>query len=595
MGGYAGGGLRTMDEPARGMISRHLARACATYWRGLALTAAALVVLLSCVSFGVAAPIETFQTSNWSGGAYSNDENSEFSSCSITPSTRTGTMLVIVVDRNYQWFLSMFDRQWKETPDATFDLSLAVDDHEPDLGKGKAITPNHIFVSLGFAPSIIDELRAGHKIVVTGDGKKFTFALDGVAQALNMLLDCVQRHLSTAERAPSEKPPQLAIPSASSSRPQWAREEAASLLSKLAANSGIVGFHLADMNDVPPQLRDYDAVWTAPNVIGALLILQSEASLTPAEAAVALLASATRDCSGKFESSLLKSDRDTSTPSVRLTTTCADLQSRLVTYYTLEPRSTGGLYVFTVISSADQADAASKADIAIRVAARQVLEAGSAAPSGQPIHPELLTKAEQAQVSVPPVVENLLSSTATPPASTQAGSANAPPSPPVAETAAAPSATPSEKAGKEPDATGAGNPPQSEQLAASGTPEAQVAEKGPANAETTTKAALPPVSHAGVEIPEAEVAELLKRGDELLALGDISAARLFYERAAEAGNSRAALLAGQTYDPVFYQVSGVRGERPDAAKAIAWYRKAAMLGDKEAAARAEKLEEMGEH
>jgi hypothetical protein len=591
------------------MICRHLAHARAICRVGVVLSAVSLVALASFSASAGAAAIETFQTASWSGGAYSNDENSEFSSCSITPSSRTGTMLVIVVDRNYQWFLSMFDRQWKETPDATFDFSLAVDDHEPDLAKGKAITPNHIFVSLGFAPAIADQFRAGHRLAVTGDGRKFTFTLDGAAQALNMLLDCVQRHLATAERAPSEKPTPASIPPANSPRPQWARAEAASLISRLAANSGIAGFHLADMNDVPPQLNGYDAVWTAPNVIGALLILQSEASLTPAEAAVALLASATRDCRGKFESSLLRSDQDNSSPSVRLFTTCADLQSRLVTYYTLEPRAAGGLYVFTVISPADQADAASKADIAIRVAARQVLENGSAVPPVQPLHPELPAKAEQVPAAVAPATEKLLSSAAAPPSPAPDSTTNLPPGPSAPEIASAPSAMPPDTAPEiasapsaappenkspPPEASANERPSQSQQPPASSAPAVEVAQKEPANVAMVPPGAVS-VIRAGSALPEAMMAALLKRGDELLAQGDISAARLLYERTAEAGNARAAASAGKTYDPIFYQETGVRGERPDAAKAITWYRKAAALGDNEGAARAERLEAMAGH
>ena len=92
-----------------------------------------------------------------------------------------------------------------------------------------------------------------------------------------------------------------------------------------------------------------------------------------------------------------------------------------------------------------------------------------------------------------------------------------------------------------------------------------------------------------VRLPDDTVAALLKRGDELLALGDLSAARLLYERAAMGGSARAATAAGKTYDPIFVKDSGVRGARSDTAKALAWYRKAIELGDSEAAARLKNL------
>ena len=92
-----------------------------------------------------------------------------------------------------------------------------------------------------------------------------------------------------------------------------------------------------------------------------------------------------------------------------------------------------------------------------------------------------------------------------------------------------------------------------------------------------------------VRLPDHTVAALLRRGDELLALGDLSAARLLYERAAMGGSARAATAAGKTYDPIFVKDSGLRGARPDTAKALAWYGKAIELGDGEAAARLKRL------
>ena len=83
---------------------------------------------------------------------------------------------------------------------------------------------------------------------------------------------------------------------------------------------------------------------------------------------------------------------------------------------------------------------------------------------------------------------------------------------------------------------------------------------------------------------------LIRRGDELLAIGDISAARLVYERAASGGSARAMIALGTTYDPIFLSRAIVRGIRPDPAIATEWYAKAAAMGDAEAASRIERLQ-----
>jgi TPR repeat protein len=65
-------------------------------------------------------------------------------------------------------------------------------------------------------------------------------------------------------------------------------------------------------------------------------------------------------------------------------------------------------------------------------------------------------------------------------------------------------------------------------------------------------------------------------------VGDASSARLFYERAADAGNGEAALRLGETYDPNFLGRVQLRAVQGDAAAAVFWYRRARELGVAEA-------------
>jgi len=76
-------------------------------------------------------------------------------------------------------------------------------------------------------------------------------------------------------------------------------------------------------------------------------------------------------------------------------------------------------------------------------------------------------------------------------------------------------------------------------------------------------------------------ATLLKRGDEMLVLRDIVAARLLYERAAAVAPKAAAAAAavGKTYDPSVLATLGLRGVVPDPDKAARWYDVAIALGD----------------
>src|SRR5262249_28605585 len=91
-----------------------------------------------------------------------------------------------------------------------------------------------------------------------------------------------------------------------------------------------------------------------------------------------------------------------------------------------------------------------------------------------------------------------------------------------------------------------------------------------------TAAAPSPADPPAVEsrLSPTEIAALLSRGDMLFSTGDLAAARLFYERAADAGDAQAAVRLGETFDPIFLDHSRLRGVRGDAEAALSWYRRA---------------------
>ena len=110
-------------------------------------------------------------------------------------------------------------------------------------------------------------------------------------------------------------------------------------------------------------------------------------------------------------------------------------------------------------------------------------------------------------------------------------------------------------------------------------------------------AALPPAPVPGPLIPgdaihrldPNEIASSLRRADDLIASGDLAAARLVLRRAANAGDARAAMTLAGTYDPAILEKLGVHGFVPDVAMARAWYEKAKKFGSAEAPQRLELL------
>jgi hypothetical protein len=101
-------------------------------------------------------------------------------------------------------------------------------------------------------------------------------------------------------------------------------------------------------------------------------------------------------------------------------------------------------------------------------------------------------------------------------------------------------------------------------------------------ARPTTVAKAAPRQHDA-----AEIAQMMTKGTEYMANGDVSGARLMFQRAAEAGETTgaAAFAVAETFDPLAL----AKGILPDVAQARTWYARAKDLGAPQAGERLERL------
>jgi len=112
----------------------------------------------------------------------------------------------------------------------------------------------------------------------------------------------------------------------------------------------------------------------------------------------------------------------------------------------------------------------------------------------------------------------------------------------------------------------------------------------PAERQLDEITAAPPISPPTLRKPDREeISVLLKRGKDLIANGDLAAARLVLQRAADADDAEAALALGATYDPSVLRALKVYGFKADPVKARVWYEKASELGSAAAPRRLETL------
>jgi hypothetical protein len=115
---------------------------------------------------------------------------------------------------------------------------------------------------------------------------------------------------------------------------------------------------------------------------------------------------------------------------------------------------------------------------------------------------------------------------------------------------------------------------------------------GAATRETAVSTEQTPVPVEPQLTPElkAQAEKYVQRGDESIAGGNITVARMFYQRAAEIGLAQGALSLAMTFDPnELTRWTVVGGVQPDPETARMWYEMAYELGSAEASARLQRL------
>jgi len=118
----------------------------------------------------------------------------------------------------------------------------------------------------------------------------------------------------------------------------------------------------------------------------------------------------------------------------------------------------------------------------------------------------------------------------------------------------------------------------------------------PAPRPPVPAASLPPAREpppAALTEDQKRALTFIVRGRAQAQQGNIAAARLFYQRAAEANLAEGALALAGTYDPAELAAMGVAGVQPDVALARRWYEKARDLGAGEAEERLRRLSRTG--
>jgi hypothetical protein len=123
-------------------------------------------------------------------------------------------------------------------------------------------------------------------------------------------------------------------------------------------------------------------------------------------------------------------------------------------------------------------------------------------------------------------------------------------------------------------------------------PPDQAAQKAGVTPDTADRPVSSAISPRPQLDPE-EIQVLVERGKHLLASGDLVAARVVLQRAADSKDVAAAVALGSTYDPTVLRRLKAYGVASDLETARTWYKKAKELGSEEAERRLQVLAKLG--
>ena len=293
-----------------------------------------------------AAPLKHFKVGSWDGGAYSDDSlRNKFSHCAGSASYKSGIIVTLLVNKEYQWGVAFSNPAWNLTPGAKIDLAYVVDGGEPRATTAKVVSNQQALIAFGGDGARFKEFSHGYQLRVAAANKVFTFDLTDTAKLLPALLNCVTQQVNPTPAVASTTT--AAAPAPAPHSPEL-RAEATVVAANLLSQTGISGFRIATP-DKFPELKA-DAVWVAPDVMGTINIMAGAAHKDLDNIRAMVIGSEAKGCKGMFFSGSIPDDGKEQL--IRVFTTCQEKDDSATIYTLAVPRKAGGIYILRTMTAA---------------------------------------------------------------------------------------------------------------------------------------------------------------------------------------------------------------------------------------------------
>ncbi|QQR69417.1 MAG: hypothetical protein IPI58_01685 [Alphaproteobacteria bacterium] len=192
-----------------------------------------------------------------------------------------------------------------------YDVSLALDQKEPNIYPASTKAPDLIEIKLGQANSALSVWKQAKVLLLTGPEDAARFSLNGLPKALSALETCVKT-LPRAEVAVNKEDSAAALPVAAPASPQVTPQKvtvSAKLtkafpegLARLLQSAGLGDVTPVDVSGTPRDQRPTDFVWKRGPVIGGAREQKiTDAGVTFDQARNRMLDAFRTNCQGTFK------------------------------------------------------------------------------------------------------------------------------------------------------------------------------------------------------------------------------------------------------------------------------------------------------
>jgi S1-C subfamily serine protease len=138
-------------------------------------------------------PYGSISVGNWKGGAYTSDENGEFTSCSVYSPYKSGITVYVIVGANMTWRLGFSSESWTLTTGQNFPIILTFDGQQPFNVYAAVIGPHLVAVNMPDNSTLIDEFRKSKTMSAFTQGHLFQFDMSGTSALIPTLVNCVAK------------------------------------------------------------------------------------------------------------------------------------------------------------------------------------------------------------------------------------------------------------------------------------------------------------------------------------------------------------------------------------------------------------------